>query len=148
MLNDLNPKDYRNIYIVCGFTDMRGGINTLSSIIEGCYKMNAFIGKTLFLFCGRKANTIKGLIWEGDGFLMLTKRLERGRYTWTRTSEEVRAMSSEQFRWLMHGFPSVHQFRLLILNTSRKYHIFIVQKIEIFLPFLSSFKCSLYSLER
>ena len=37
MLNDLNPKDYRNIYIVCGFTDMRGGINTLSSIIEGRY---------------------------------------------------------------------------------------------------------------
>ena len=104
MLNDLNPKDYRNIYIVCGFTDMRGGINTLSSIIEGRYKMNAFIGKTLFLFCGRKANTIKGLIWEGDGFLMLTKRLERGRYTWSRTSEEVRAMSPEQFRWLMHGF--------------------------------------------
>lgn len=21
MLNDLNPKDFRNIYIVCGFTD-------------------------------------------------------------------------------------------------------------------------------
>ena len=81
MLNDLNPKDYRNIYIVCGFTDMRGGINTLSSIIEGRYKMNAFIGNTLFLFCGRKANTIKGLILESDGFLMLTKRLERGRYT-------------------------------------------------------------------
>ena len=37
MLNDLNPKDYRNIYIVCGFTDMRGGINTLSSIIEDRY---------------------------------------------------------------------------------------------------------------
>ena len=37
MLNDLNPKDYRNIYIVCKFTDMRGGINTLSSIIEDRY---------------------------------------------------------------------------------------------------------------
>ena len=55
-------------------------------------------------FCGRKANTIKGLIWESDVFLMLTKRLERGRYTWPRTSKEVRAMSPEQFRWLMHGF--------------------------------------------
>ena len=35
---------------------------------------------------------------------MLTKYLERGRYTWPHTSEEVRAMSPEQFRWLMHGF--------------------------------------------
>ena len=145
MLNDLNPKDYRNIYIVCGFTDMRGGINTLSSIIEGRYKMNAFIGKTLFLFCGRKANTIKGLIWEGDGFLMLTKRLERGRYTWPRTSEEVRAMSPEQFRWLMHGFPSIHQFKFLILNTARRYHIFIVQKVENFSAFFLDLLSALYT---
>lgn len=77
MLNDLNPKDYANIYIVCGFTDMRAGINTLSTIIERKYKMNVFIGKTLFLFCDRKSNTIKGLIWEGDGFLILTKRLKK-----------------------------------------------------------------------
>ena len=49
-------------------------------------------------------NTIKGLIWEGDGFLMLTKRLERGRYSWPRTSEDVRALTPEQFKWLMHGF--------------------------------------------
>lgn len=66
--------------------------------------MNAFIGKTLFLFCGRRANTIKGLIWEGDGFLMLTKRLERGRYSWPRTSEDVRAMTPEQFKWLIFEF--------------------------------------------
>lgn len=52
MLNDLNPKDFKNIYIVCGFTDMRLGINGLSSIIEHRYKMNIFIPKTLFLFCG------------------------------------------------------------------------------------------------
>lgn len=49
MLNDLNPKDYKNIYIVCGFTDMRYGINGLSAIIEQKYKMNVFIGKTLFM---------------------------------------------------------------------------------------------------
>jgi len=104
MLNDLNPNDYRNIFIVCGFTDMRGGINSLSSIIESKYKMHVFVDKTLFLFCGRKSNIVKGLIWEGDGFLMLTKRLECGRFIWPRTSEEVRSMTTEQFRWLMHGF--------------------------------------------
>ena len=46
----------------------------------------------------------KTLIWEGDGFLMLTKRLEKGSYSWPRTSEDVRAMTPEQFKWLMHGF--------------------------------------------
>ena len=55
MLNDLNPKDFKNIYIVCGFTDMRYGINGLSAIIEQRYKMNVFKCKTLFMFCGHNA---------------------------------------------------------------------------------------------
>ena len=59
MLNDLNPKDFRNIYIVCGATDMRYGINGLSAIIEQKYKMNVFIGKTLFMFCGHNAKIMK-----------------------------------------------------------------------------------------
>lgn len=104
MLNDLNPKDFRNIYIVCGFTDMRAGINTLSAMVEQKFHMRPFTTKTLYLFCGRNARMIKGLIWEGDGWLMLTKRLEGGRFSWPRTSQEVKAMTAEQFRWLMQGF--------------------------------------------
>lgn len=62
MLNDLNPKEFRNIYIVCGATDMRYGINGLSAIIEQKYKMNVFIGKTLFMFCGHNAKIMKAAI--------------------------------------------------------------------------------------
>ena len=59
MLNDLNPKDFRNIYIICGATDMRYRINGLSAIIEQKYKMNVFIGKTLFMLCGHNAKIMK-----------------------------------------------------------------------------------------
>ena len=104
MLNDLNPKYYRNIYIVCGYTDRRYGINGLSAIIEQKYKMNVFIGKTLFLFCGRSSHMMKGLLWEGDGFLMLTKRIEGGHLSWPRNSQDVKALTPEQFRYLMQGF--------------------------------------------
>lgn len=104
MLNDLNPKDFEAIYIVCGFTDMRCGINTLSAMIETKFHKSPFQMKTLYLFCGKNAHLMKGIIWEGDGFLMLTKRLESGRFSWPRTSTEVKAMTPEQFRWLMQGF--------------------------------------------
>ena len=104
MLNDLNPSDYAAIYIVCGFTDMRCGINTLSAMIESRFHMPPFRTKTLYLFCGKNSHLLKGIIWEGDGFLMLTKRLESGHFSWPRNSSEVRAMTPEQFRWLMQGF--------------------------------------------
>lgn len=47
---------------------------------------------------------MKALLWEGDGFLLLTKRLEGGHFCWPRTSTDVRNLTPEQFRWLMQGF--------------------------------------------
>ena len=58
---------------------------------------------TLFLFCGRRSDRIKGLLWMGDGFLQLYKRLEAGSLSWPRTSEEAADLTEEQFRYLMMG---------------------------------------------
>lgn len=104
MLKDANPGSFAGIYIVCGYTDMRFGIDSLAAIIEQRYKMDLFVPNTLFLFCGHSASKIKGLLWEGDGYLMLYKRVECGRFFWPRTSNDLRMLSSEQFRYLMMGF--------------------------------------------
>ncbi len=92
MLRDADPKIFKGIYLVCGFTGMRFGIDSLAAIIETRYKLSVFVPNTLFLLCGRRANKIKGLVWEGDGFLLLTKRVESGRFSWPRTSSEVCAV--------------------------------------------------------
>lgn len=111
MLKDADPNFFAGIYIICGYTDLRYGIDSLAAIIEQKYKLSLFVPNTLFLFCGRSASKIKGLLWEGDGFLLLYKRVESGHFSWPRSSDEVRAMNSEQFRWLMQGFsidPVIH----------------------------------------
>ena len=111
MLRDADPDSFAGIYIVCGFTDLRYGIDSLAAIIEQKYHRNLFARNTLFLFCGRSASRIKGLLWEGDGFLLLYKRVESGHFTWPRNSQELRRMSAEQFHWLMQGFaidPVIH----------------------------------------
>lgn len=111
MLKDADPNYFAGIYIVCGRTDLRFGIDSLAAIIERKYRINLFVPNTLFLFCGRSASKIKGLLWEGDGFLLLYKRVEAGHFTWSRSSDELRSMSAEQFHWLMQGFaidPIIH----------------------------------------
>ena len=62
-----------------------------------------FVPDTLYLFCGRKSDRIKGLVWEKDGFLLLYKRLEQGKFVWPRNEADVQAITSQQFRWLMEG---------------------------------------------
>jgi transposase len=111
MLKDADPSYFSGIYIVCGYTDLRYGIDSLAAIIERKYRINLFVPNTLFLFCGRSASKIKGLLWEGDGFLLLYKRVESGHFSWPRSSDELRSMTSEQFHWLMQGFaidPIIH----------------------------------------
>lgn len=101
MLND--AKDFKKIYIACGRTDLRYGIDGLAMIIQNQFHLNPFDEGTLFLFCGTKLDRIKGLLWEGDGFILLVKRLENGRYQWPRSTQEMKEMSQQQFEWLMHG---------------------------------------------
>ena len=46
---------------------------------------------------------MKGLLWMGNGFLLLYKRFEDGSLTWQRTTQEAADITEEQFRLLMLG---------------------------------------------
>ena len=95
------------IYIACGRTDMRKSIDGLSAIVSQNFKLDPF-DKNLFIFCGRKSDRIKAILWEGDGFLLLYKRLEDGRFKWPKDETEVMELTPQQYRWLMEGL-SIHQ---------------------------------------
>ena len=102
----------RNFYIACGYTDIRKGIDGLAAMVQQEFELDPFTN-TLFLFCGRRRDRIKGLYWEGDGFILLYKRLERGVYQWPRNEQEVREITPQQYRWLMEGLqveqPKAHR---------------------------------------
>lgn len=71
------------IWIVAGITDMRNGFNGLAAKVENAVREDPFCGH-VFVFGGRRGNTIK-LLWStGDGLCLLSKRLERGRFAWPR----------------------------------------------------------------
>lgn len=90
------------VYLVTGYTDLRKSIDGLAVIVQGNLQMDPY-SKALFLFCGRKCDRIKGLLWEDDGFLMLYKRLDNGRFQWPRNENEARQLTSQQTRWLLEG---------------------------------------------
>ena len=75
MLNDFTGAD--KVYIACGYTDLRKGIDGLARLVQQQFELDPFTN-TLFLFCGWRRDRIKGLYWEKDGFILLYKRLEQG----------------------------------------------------------------------
>ena len=101
MLNDLSS--ISQVYIACGYTDLRLGIDGLATLVQRDFNLDPFHSGILFLFCGRRTDRIKGLLFEGDGFLLLYKRLENGSFQWPRNETEMKALTPQQYKWLMEG---------------------------------------------
>ena len=96
----LKEARFEQVYIVCGYTDMRRSIDGLAAIIQQNFGLES-CSDSLFLFCGKRRDRMKALLWEGDGFLLLYKRLDNGCFQWPRNSAEAKLLTHEQFVWLM-----------------------------------------------
>ena len=77
------------VYIACGYTDLRLGIDGLAALVKQQFSLDP-LENCLFLFCGRRRDRIKALYWEGNGFLLLYKRLESGIFQWPRKESEAK----------------------------------------------------------
>ena len=85
MLED--AAEIRSMVLACGTVDLGKGIDGLSIIIGDKYKQNPFEKWTLFLFCRKHTDRIKGLLWMGNRFLLLYKCFESGCLSLPRTTE-------------------------------------------------------------
>ena len=101
MFND--ARGLKKIYLATGYTDLRRGIDGLASIIRYQFQLDPHDKNTLFLFCGRRSDRIKALLWEGDGFLLMYKRLDSGTFCWPRSADEAMEISEDQYQMLMQG---------------------------------------------
>ncbi|HEM5163988.1 TPA: IS66 family insertion sequence element accessory protein TnpB [Streptococcus suis] len=88
--------DLGQVFLVCGKTDMRQGIDSLAYLVKSQFNLDPF--------CGGRKDRFKALYWDGQGFWLLYKRFENGKLTWPNNEEEVKALTSEQVDWLMKGF--------------------------------------------
>ena len=66
MLNDASG--FKKVYLATGFTDLRREIDGMAAIVRFQFQLDPYDKNTLFLFCGRRSDRIKALLWEGDGF--------------------------------------------------------------------------------
>lgn len=66
-------------FLYQGHADMRKGFDSLSGMVSSLMNQSAISGD-VFIFFNRRRNQIKLLHWEGDGFALYYKRLEKGTY--------------------------------------------------------------------
>lgn len=81
---------------------MRKQIDGLAAIVQLQFRLEPD-ETSLFLFCGRKADRVKALYWDGTGYVLLYKRLKEKRFQWPRTEADLKRLTQQEFRWLMEG---------------------------------------------
>jgi transposase len=68
------------VFVCKEATDMRASYDSLFGRVKEVLKADPFSGH-MFLFVNRDRTTLKCLYWDGTGFVIVSKRLEQGRFS-------------------------------------------------------------------
>lgn len=91
------------IYLCSGLTDMRKGIQGLA-LLAGSHIPAQTCSGAMFVFRGKNANKIKILWWDGQGFCLFYKCLDRGKFTWPRSDNKGGiSITTAQLSMLVEG---------------------------------------------
>ena len=90
------------VYIACGVTDLRKSFHGLATIVKLKFDRAPYT-KCMFAFCNRNCTLMKILHWDGSGFWLLMKRIDKGNFRWPDTPNEIKQVSLKELRWLTEG---------------------------------------------
>ena len=93
--------DGKKVYLACGATDLRKNIDALSSLVKDSFQLDPY-SDTMFVFCNKRRDIIKILEWDGDGFWLHMKKIEKGRFNWPDTAgEEIMDVTRQELEILI-----------------------------------------------
>jgi transposase len=98
----IGPGTGVRVYLACGITDMRKGIGGLAMLAQDVLRQKPTAG-AVFAFRGRRGDRLKLLYWDGQGFCLYYKVLERGRFPWPSAQGGTARLTSAQLGMLWEG---------------------------------------------
>lgn len=92
----------RRIFLFHEEIDMRKGFEVLSDSVRGLMKKNIMEGD-LFLFLGKNPRRVKVILFDGTGLVLVSKRLEKGKFIRLVDFDERREIEIEELRLIFQG---------------------------------------------
>jgi transposase len=99
---DLPVRPGLRILVSARPVDFRRGMDGLSRMVKETLLVDPFAGD-IFVFRPKRADRLKILVWDGSGLVLLSKRLERGRFTWPPVQDGAVTLSAAQLSLLFSG---------------------------------------------
>lgn len=102
MILDLPMRPGLRILVTARPVDFRRGMDALAALVKETLRTDPFVGD-VFVFRPKRADRLKILVWDGSGLVLLSKRLERGRFTWPPVADGAVTLSTAQLALLFSG---------------------------------------------
>jgi transposase len=90
------------IFVRPGATDMRKQQAGLAVVVQNLMEGDPFSG-SFYLFCNRRRNLLKVLYWDGNGFALWQKRLEKDTFPWPKNEKQALEINERQLKLLLEG---------------------------------------------
>lgn len=90
------------LYVYRAPADMRKSLDGLAALARDVLGEEP-IGNQAFIFANRRGDRLKVLFWDGNGFCLLYKRLEKGRFSLPQPGAGAVRIDEPGFRMLMGG---------------------------------------------
>ena len=90
------------IFLYAGIADMRRSFNGLATLVRNELAGDPLSGH-VFGFCNRRRNLVKLIVWDRGGYWVLSKRLEKGTFSWPRVGASSHEFTSEELTLLLGG---------------------------------------------
>jgi transposase len=90
------------VYLAVDPPDGRKGIDGLAGVVTAAPGRDPASGD-LFVFKNRRGDRLKGLAWQGDGFALYPRRLERGTFAFPAAAGAEVAVTPAQLAVILGG---------------------------------------------
>jgi len=94
---------HTRVYIAADPLDFRKQIDGLALVVQETLQLDPFSAH-LFVFTNRTRDKLKLLYWHHNGYVLLYKRLEKGRFQWPDIEHDTQlCVSTRELQWLLEG---------------------------------------------
>jgi transposase len=98
----MQPAAGTQVWLWCRPTDMRKGVHTLAALVKEVLLANPYSGH-VFVFRGKRADSMKALYWDETGLCLFAKRMEKGCFVWPPVIDERTCLTTGQLALLIEG---------------------------------------------
>ena len=99
--------------------DFRKGMDGLAALVSEQLKADPFSG-VIYVFRSKRADRVKLIFWDGTGMVLVSKRLEDGKFRWRGVQDTILRLSAAELQALLEGLDwrRVHEPRLTAVPTA------------------------------